>query len=349
MAALYQVMAGAQRGVLEVAVEFMDVAAVKSHLDEWAVLATAGHRPITWLGIVPSGATDYWRRFLEWSDDLHRRGLPIRPQYCPRPIDVPLSFGRGSRRIQSMAVWAEVLELDPGRWPAAVRDEEWRRRARAEWDGLRLVPGSLAERAEDVDVLVGTDGVETGETRSVAQEARRQGCHPADLLADLLAERTTSLELVVRGVANDDPGQVDEVLSHEAVLIGGGDAGAHVHTFAGDGDTAFLLERARGRSEGSLGEVVRRLTADPAGFFGIPTRGRIAEGLVADLVVFDPEKVSWNAQAWASDLPGGVERRYRPACGVTATLVAGQPVIEEGCPTGVLPGRILKSPVGPMS
>ncbi|HEX6867283.1 MAG TPA: N-acyl-D-glutamate deacylase, partial [Candidatus Limnocylindrales bacterium] len=68
--------------------------------------------------------------------------------------------------------------------------------------------------------------------------------------------------------------------------------------------------------------------------FGITDRGRVAEGLAADLVVFDPATVGATA-TW--DEPRGT------AVGVDAVVVNGRVVAENGRPTGALPGRVVRS------
>jgi N-acyl-D-amino-acid deacylase len=67
--------------------------------------------------------------------------------------------------------------------------------------------------------------------------------------------------------------------------------------------------------------------------FRLKDRGRIAEGLAADLVVFDPETVADRA-TW--------QEPVQPPVGVNWVLVNGVPVIADGSPTMQRPGRVLR-------
>ena len=80
--------------------------------------------------------------------------------------------------------------------------------------------------------------------------------------------------------------------------------------------------RARARQLVSLERAVHLMSGLPADRFGIRDRGRIAEGLAADLVVFDPATVGGQA-------PPGSEPR-RTATGIDAVVVNGEIVVRRG-------------------
>ena len=84
------------------------------------------------------------------------------------------------------------------------------------------------------------------------------------------------------------------------------------------------------------------LTLEPASAFGFHDRGLLREGLVADLVVFDPERVAPRLPEVVNDLPGGARRLLQRADGIAASVVAGQVLMRDGKHTGALPGRILR-------
>jgi N-acyl-D-amino-acid deacylase len=82
----------------------------------------------------------------------------------------------------------------------------------------------------------------------------------------------------------------------------------------------------------SLPEAVRKMTSAPAARLKLTDRGRIAPGLVADLVLFDPDTVI--------DRSTFEEPALLPA-GIRKVMVAGVLVWDEGKPTGARPGAVL--------
>jgi N-acyl-D-amino-acid deacylase len=83
----------------------------------------------------------------------------------------------------------------------------------------------------------------------------------------------------------------------------------------------------------SLETAIRKMTGLPAQRLGLSDRGRIAEGLVADLVVFDPRTVIDRAT---------FDNPHRYAEGVSHLFVSGKAVIADGKHTGARPGKVLR-------
>lgn len=82
----------------------------------------------------------------------------------------------------------------------------------------------------------------------------------------------------------------------------------------------------------SLEEAVRKMTSFPASRLGLHDRGLIREGMAADVVVFDPERII--DRATYTD-------PHRYSEGVEYVLVGGTPVVDRGRHTGARPGRAL--------
>lgn len=83
----------------------------------------------------------------------------------------------------------------------------------------------------------------------------------------------------------------------------------------------------------SLEEAVRVSTSLPAQILNLPDRGVIKPGNVADLVVFDPNQIRDLADAFTP---------HRFAEGIPFVLVNGHFTVEDGRPTGNLPGKVLR-------
>ena len=80
----------------------------------------------------------------------------------------------------------------------------------------------------------------------------------------------------------------------------------------------------------SLETMLQRMTDNPARRFGLTKRGRIQEGYLADLVVFDPDQII--------DTATYEDPRQFPV-GIFLVVVNGQLAVDEGRCTGVLAGQ----------
>jgi N-acyl-D-aspartate/D-glutamate deacylase len=87
----------------------------------------------------------------------------------------------------------------------------------------------------------------------------------------------------------------------------------------------------------SLEEAVRKMTSLAARRVGLAQRGLLAPGMYADIVVFDPATIIDRST---------FERPQQLATGVRFVFVNGVGVVDDGAPTGALPGRALRGPGG---
>ncbi|MEO8764559.1 MAG: D-aminoacylase [Ginsengibacter sp.] len=84
-----------------------------------------------------------------------------------------------------------------------------------------------------------------------------------------------------------------------------------------------------------LQEAIRKLAKQPCINLKIKKRGELKVGNYADVVIFDPAKVTDNAT---------FEKPHQYATGVIDVLVNGMPVIKDGDHTNAKPGRFVKGP-----
>jgi N-acyl-D-amino-acid deacylase len=99
-------------------------------------------------------------------------------------------------------------------------------------------------------------------------------------------------------------------------------------------NSRFLEHMVREKKVVGLEEAIRKMTSLPAQRLGLTRRGRIAPGLVADVLVFDPTAVKQHA-TFADP--------HRGSTGMDWVLVNGRPALADGKPTGAKPGRVLRS------
>jgi N-acyl-D-amino-acid deacylase len=182
------------------------------------------------------------------------------------------------------------------------------------------------------------------EGKTVAEIARERGVDGVDALLDLTLEDDLDNEFTVQSW-NTRIDRMTELLNDRSVLLGLGDGGAHLDMLCDSGYPTYVLGTwVRERKVLTLEEAVRRMTSDPADFFGIQDRGRIAPGMAADLVLFDPATVGSEGRAERlHDLPGGGKRMVKRSRGVEMTLVNGVVTWDKGALTGASAGQVLRS------
>lgn len=99
------------------------------------------------------------------------------------------------------------------------------------------------------------------------------------------------------------------------------------------GHVTYLTSHVRDRQTLSLEEAVRKMTSMPATRFHLHGRGLLREGYLADIVVFDFDRLRSDSTF------------SRPAVypqGIRLVIVNGSVVVEDGRHTGRRPGRVLR-------
>ncbi|MEM7030178.1 MAG: D-aminoacylase [Chloroflexota bacterium] len=157
---------------------------------------------------------------------------------------------------------------------------------------------------------------------------------PADALCDLLIEENLAVLLVfLRG----DDIYVEPSLAHETFMIGSDgiyheDGAIHPRQYGSA--SKILGQYVREKKLFSLEEAIYKLSTFPSKRFGLTNRGLLQEGLLADVVVFDPETVADRAT---------YQNPHQLSVGIEYVIVNGTPIIADSEPIDqVLPGRALK-------
>ncbi len=307
---------------------------------EFAAIAAETGRTISWTALLAGllGPGSH-RMFLQQSIELLDKGLPIVPQVSCRPLVFEFQF-KEPFVFESMPIFRPVSAADAEGKKRLYRDPDFRRAFKE--GGSSGVFGARWERT----VISACPAEPALEERTVAEVARERGVDPVDLALDLAL--ASDLQARFRmALLNDDEDDVAELLSDPHTVLGLSDAGAHASQLCDACFSTHLLGHWV-REKGVLGleQAVRMLTSRPAEVFGIGDRGRLAVGMPADVVVFDPEQVGAGVPRRVHDLPAGADRLVVDARGIEAVIVNGTPIRLDGCevvePGGPLPGRLLR-------
>jgi N-acyl-D-aspartate/D-glutamate deacylase len=276
--------------------------------------------------------------------DSLRRVAPLAargavPQTCPRPLTREVSL-QSPFSFASFDSWAPVFNKPKAQQAAIYREAAFRNAFRAELKRPRVFGGNW--RLVSVN-QVAAPALKPLEGRSIAEIAAARGTDGIDAFLDIALEDDLEAEftLLFLNVAED---RVAELLKDSSTLLALGDGGAHVDLMCDAGYCTYLLGKwVRDRQVMPLEQAVARLTAQPADLFGIRDRGRLAEGLAADIVIFDPDRIGSDERpVRRSDLPGGGKRFVMPSHGVDCTIVNGAVTYRDGAMTGARAGQALR-------
>jgi N-acyl-D-amino-acid deacylase len=156
---------------------------------------------------------------------------------------------------------------------------------------------------------------------------------------DLLLEEDLRVSTVIFSIGEDD---MMYVMSHPLTMIASDSSSICPRGYIGKGKphprtygnaVQFLGAYVRDRKLMPLEQGIRKLTSLPTRKIGLRDRGIIAEGMVADLVAFDPDTIMNNAT---------YQDPQRYSTGVHYVVVNGVIAVENGKHLGKYPGKILR-------
>jgi len=263
-----------------------------------------------------------------------------RPQTSPLPLTREVNM-RNPFGFAGFPSWKRLFVDKSKEAQAAVyRDVNFRNQFR---EDLKR-PASFGNWARITLHEVKSAHLKKYEGKTVAEIAAEQGKDGVDALLDITLEDDLENEFTIQSY-NNRVDRMAEILNDRSVLLGLGDGGAHLDMLCDSGYPTYVLGMwVRERKVLTLEEAVRRMTSDPADFFGIKDRGRLKLGLAADVVIFSEKEIgSGGRPERLYDLPGGAKRMVMRSRGVEMTLVNGAVTWEKGALTGAAAGKVLRS------
>ena len=327
------------KGAIEVALTRQIAVLEDDQYELLDLLLAESHRPVTFIAMfdrddIPEAVRDTLRK----AAPLIERGA--RPQTSPLPLTREVNM-RNPFAFAAFPSWARVFADQSKAAQAAVYgDRAFRDHFREDLKKPLTFGNWSRVRVHEVR----SPALKQLEGQCIADIARAQGKDGVDAFFDLTLQDDLEVEFTL-STFNHRVDRMKEILGNRDILIGLGDGGAHVDMLCDSGYPTYLLGTwVREQQALTLEEAVRRLTSDPADFYGIDDRGRLKPGLAADIAIFDPQTVgSANRGERRYDLPGGAKRMVMPSRGVRYTIVNGECVFADGSLTDARSGQVLRS------
>ena len=253
------------------------------------------------------------------------------------------NYTAGSTGLDAtMPLW--VQEGGHDAWVTRLKDPEIRARVVAEmklpadeWENFYVGAGPegillAGFNNEDLRPLTG---------KSLQEVADERGTDPAATAINLVIEDDSRVDAVFFLMSEDN---IHRKLALPWVSFGS-DAGAlaaegvftnkNSHPRAYGNFSRLLGKYVRDEKIIPLQEAIRRMTSLPASNIGIDSRGQLSEGYYADVVIFDPERITDTAT---------FEEPHQYATGIWHVFVNGEQVLKNGRHTGATPGRVVRGP-----
>jgi N-acyl-D-aspartate/D-glutamate deacylase len=327
------------RGAIEIAINSAGTRIIDDDdVELLRLLTSESGRPVTWLALFARpGEPNFHQQTIDKMGDLITRAIP---QVTPRPL-ITQGDLRNPFMFAPFQSWKPAFNRTLEEQLALYQSTAFRDAFLDEMKGR--VRHHLWSRMRVLDVQ--NPALEGYRNRTLQDIADAENKRALDVYLDIGIADNLATRFQIEAF-NYDPEGVQQLVTEDRFMVGLSDGGAHVDLLCDVGYATALLELwVRERQVLSLEKAIHKLTAVPAAVFGIPDRGLLAVGKVADLVLLDPDRIASKRPEFVSDFPRNGRRLIAKAEGIMATFVAGQQLYDNGTHTGALPGRVLRSEV----
>jgi N-acyl-D-amino-acid deacylase len=321
-------------------------------------LAQTSGRPVNWNAIIYDPThPDSWKKELAWAEKAYKQAVVLPVNIC-LPIEFEFTL-QSIGLFDNLPAWNEATVGSLEERKSKLADPDRRPKLRADMDRARSVlPQAGDGRRSDGEAgqiamfrwnetFIDDVHLEKNKRlkgRTIADVAKELNKHPVDTLLDLAVEEDLKTEFNMQGLINNNEEAVAEIIKHPLTIIGASDGGAHTKFLTtGRYPTHFLTHWVRDKQVMTLEEAHWRLSTMVGWAIGIRDRGWLREGMPADLVVYDFDKLAVKPMETVRDLPDGDWRRVQKADGYRFIIVNGQITFEDNVCTNALPGKLLRS------
>ncbi len=335
-------------GVFECASEHLEVPEEFLWMRE---MAQTIQRPVVFNLSQTDQAPHLWRHLMEMLEDAEKKNIPVYGQVAGRAIGIVMNWQATVHPFVSYEAWMQVMQepwevkrkrvMDP-----AFKDELLAQEPYDLWEFANFVTRSFHKMFPMKD----GSSYEPDLSESVAARAEREGRSPKEIAFEMLMEHDGNgmIYFPLFNYTDNSLDHLHALHSHPRTLMGLSDGGAHCGAICDAGMPTFMLTHwTRDRKRGdklSLEYMVMRQTRQTAQFYGLEDRGVLAPGYLADINVIDYDNLHLGTPQVVYDLPAGGKRLLQHATGYKATIKSGQVILEDGQPTGALPGKLIRGP-----
>ena len=290
---------------------------------------------------------------MKWLEKANREGRRIVAQALTCTQDYQFTL-EDWNLFDVSPLWRELTIGTVPERMEKMRDPERRAALRAEWErgeaplaggGTEALEARIGVSLTDLILAYVTDDaadLRRWEGHSVAEIAASMKTHPIDAFLDV------SLACDLGAGWNSDPDEIDletmrAIANCPYAVPGLSDGGAHTKFLTNATyPTEFLATWVRDRKIMSLEDAHWRLSAYSAQAAGLLDRGYLAEGMPADMLVYDLDGLELLPSERVADWPAGAWRLNRTAKGWRHTIVNGAVTHVDSACTGKTPGHLLR-------
>ncbi len=329
-------------------------------------LAKDNQLPVAFALVQTDQTPDTWKKLLAHLDETHAQGVPLYGSVSGRATSMVMGFEGSLHPFVLHPLWQQIAPLPWEQKLAKLREPE----VRAMLTNMKVVEMAAQVNQEAAFFLRGLPRLfaldNSGANASVNYEPRladsvvvtgqKTGRNPLEVAYDAMLSnggRDDGKGLLYFPVFNYSYGDLSQLhtqLQHPRTMMSLADGGAHVGYICDASMPTFMLTHwARDRSRGPtlpLELMVKKQTLDTAAVYGLHDRGLLKPGLKADINIIDFDRLKLDMPHFVFDLPAGGRRLTQGAEGYVATLVSGQAIMENGKPTGAMPGKLVRGPQG---
>jgi N-acyl-D-aspartate/D-glutamate deacylase len=319
---------------------------------QWMKVVAAEYgRPVIFTLSQTDMKPDLWKEIVSLLEDAATQDIPIFAQSAGRAIGVMMCWRGTAHPFATYPSWQAIKDKPWAEIKAHLQDPEFKATMLAETPlDMGFFASFITRSFDKMYLMEGGIEYEPEPNLSIAALSKSSGRRPQEIAYDALMEQDAEAMLYfpLFNYANKNLDHLHTLHSHPRVKMGLSDAGAHCGAVCDGGMPTFMLTHwTRDRKRGpklELEHIIKRQTKETAEMYGLLDRGVVAPGYKADLNIIDYDNLRFESPQMAFDLPANGRRLIQDASGYVATIVSGEVIVENGKPTGTLPGKLIRGP-----